>query len=280
MAYMSFEEQIASHLEFLKSEGLDVDQLKIDGGFIRCQRELCYKTTQTVLKNGLIGLMTWCRCTRGETKTHKTYGSNENQTELFWRLSDPIGESDYLNSKSVGCYGIRFRSNTFGLVAVIPMYDLSGQLKSYQLLNPDNTKRFPKNARINGLLHMLRPFVNGQPYGLAESYVTAATCYELTGISTATVFSASNLLVTAKGLKNRFPLSHQIIFADNDRHLKENKGIQAAQEVKKEMKEACTLAIPDFSGYPAARQYTDWNDLLREKGYEQAKKMITDAIER
>lgn len=280
MAYMTFEEQIVSHLEFLKREGFDIDHLKIDEGFIRCPDELCYKTTRTVLRNGLLGLMTWCRCKKGERKTHKTYGSHENQAEQFWRQSDPIGESDYLNSKSVGSYGIRFRNNSFGRVAVIPMYDYLGQLRSYQLLNPDGTKRFPKNTRVKGLIHTLKPFVNGNPYGLAESYVTAATCYELTGIPTATVFSTSNLLPAANLLKSSFPSSPLIIFADNDRHLKENKGIQAAREVLKERKESCTLAIPDFSGYPTVRQYTDWNDLLREKGYERTKEMIAKAIMR
>jgi hypothetical protein len=70
MSYMTMKEQIRSHLNFLVSNGLDISELKINSGFIRCRSvgqddgrgELSYKTTQSVLNNGMIGLATWCRC--------------------------------------------------------------------------------------------------------------------------------------------------------------------------------------------------------------------------
>ena len=236
MTYMTINEQIKSHIEFLKSNDLEVDELKINAGFIRCmfrgkignRGELCYKTTQSQLNNGMLGLATWCRCQGGVINTFKTYGlpltknpevnnmfsqniegyeqtdvGSRRKSGLFWEYSERVGESDYLRRKGVGYYGIRFRTNEYGKVAVIPLRDIDGNLCSYQLLNSDGTKRVPKNVKIGGLFHALQTFTNGQPIGLAESYVVAATCYELAGISSVTAISSSNLERVALLLRSK-----------------------------------------------------------------------------
>ena len=308
MSYMKMKEQIRSHLNFLVSNGLEVNELKINSGFIRCRSvgqddgrgELSYKTTQSLLNNGMIGLATWSRCQGGVVKTHKTYGSPENadtngmspdgqieepgdlessrKSELFWEYSDHIGESDYLRRKGVGYYGIRFRNNAYGRVAVIPLRDADGKLWSYQLLNADGTKRVPKKVRVSGLFHVLQPFANGQPIGLAESYVVAATCYETMGLPAVTAMSSSNLERVAMILRNEYPNSRIIILADNDRHLEQNKGVEAACAARDRLGANCTVAIPDFEGFPTASDYSDWNDLLREKGHQTVKNILTGVI--
>lgn len=306
MSYMTINEQIRSHLTFLVSNGLDVNELKINSGFIRCRSkgqadgrgELSYKTTRSILNNGMIGLATWCRCQGGIIQTHKTYGQPENaeakggvpldeqrveqrdiesarKAELFWEYSDHIGESDYLRRKGVGYYGIRFRNNAYGHVAVIPLRDADDKLWSYQLLNADGTKRVPKDIKVSGLFHILQPFVNGQPIGLAESYVVAATCYETIGLPAVTAISSNNLERVAIVLRNKYPNSRIIILADNDRHLEENKGLKIACSVKEKLWTNCTVAIPDFEGFPVTSDYSDWNDLVRENGHHAVRDILT-----
>ena len=107
----------------------------------------------------------------------------------------------------------------YGDVAVVPMKDASGHLWNYQLLNPDGSKRQPKDARTKDLFHMIGKSTDGQPIGVAESYVTSASCYELTGVPTACAFSCENLKHIVMILKQKYPKSRVIIFADNDRHL-------------------------------------------------------------
>lgn len=308
MSYMSMKEQIRSHLDFLVSNGLEASELKINSGFIRCRSigeddgrgELSYKTTKSILNNGMIGLATWCRCKGGVIKTHRTYGLPESEdargiqqdaqideqgdaasarnSELFWEYSDRTGESDYLRRKGVGYYGIRFRNNTYGRVAVIPLRDANGRLWSYQLLNTDGTKRVPKNIKVSGLFHVLQPFINGQPIGLAESYVVAATCYETMGLPAVTAISSSNLERVAMILRDKYPNSRIIILADNDRHLEQNKGVLAACAAREKLGTNCTVAIPDFEGGPATSDYSDWNDLVREKGHQVVRNMLTGII--
>jgi putative DNA primase/helicase len=197
---------------------------------------------------------------------------------LFWEYSDRTGESDYLRRKWVGYYGIRFRHNDYGRVAVIPLRDVDGKLWSYQLLNADGTKRVPKNVRVSGLFHILQPFVNGQSISLAESYVVAATCYETMGLPAVTAISSSNLERVAMILRNKYPNSRIIILADNDRHLEQNKGVQAACAARDRLGANCAVAIPDFEGFPATNDYSDWNDLVREKGNQAVRNILTGII--
>jgi hypothetical protein len=300
MSYMNMEEQIRSHLMFLEKEQIAVEDLLIDQGFIRCnfigesigRGELCYQTKKTQLRNGLIGLATWLRKEGGEIKTHKTYGlpiaaslpctnfeeikNNEGleKAKLFWNMSDQIGEAEYLLKKGVGYYGIRFRQTEYGKVAVIPLEDVSGNLYSYQLINADGSKRFAKDVGISGLMHMLHRPINGFPIGLAESYITAASCFEVTGVAMVTSFSCENLKLVGKELRKRFPQSSIIIFGDDDRHLKENKGKQGSYATKIEIGNCCKIVTPNFEGYPATREFSDWNDYIRENGVKTTREEI------
>ncbi|HET6245238.1 MAG TPA: toprim domain-containing protein [Bacteroidia bacterium] len=301
---MTIEEQIVSHVMFLKKEQIAMDDLLIDQGFIRChivgesigRGELCYQTKKTLLRNGLIGLATWLRTKGGEIKTHKTYGlpnttslpgidlekiKNREASEkakIFWNMSDQIGEAEYLLKKGVGYYGIRFRQTEHGKVAVIPMGDVNGKLYSYQLINADGSKRFAKDVGILGLMHMLHRPINGFAIGLAESYVTAASCFEVTGITMVTSFSSENLKLVGKELRNTFPQSPLIIFGDNDRHLKENKGKQAAYAAQVELGNCCQIVTPDFEGYQLSREFSDWNDYVRENGIKTTREAIQKTL--
>ena len=114
------------------------------------------------------------------------------------------------------------------------MFDEYGKLWSYQLLNPDGTKRHPKECRTDGLFRWHANLQNGERIGIAESYVTAATCMELSGVPTVCAFTSENLVAVAQSIRLLFPKSHIILFVDNDRHLEKtgnaNKGILKAHQ--------------------------------------------------
>jgi phage/plasmid primase-like uncharacterized protein len=294
MAYMTMEEQIASHLVFLKEQNFAIDELRVNNGFVRCNQirqdvgrgDFCYQTKTTNLNSGLIGLATWARGVGGQVKTHKTYGppnsqicnpmtrsrgsdrvtSGAEKAIAFWEMSDHTGEAEYLLRKGVGYYGIRFRRTEYGKIAVIPLRDISGDLLSYQLINSDGSKRFGKDVETKGLFHILHQPIEGRPIGLTESYVTAASCFEITGLAMVTAFSSDNLKIVGMALRKRFPSNPIIVFGDNDRHLEENKGKQAAYAVLNELGTECQVAIPEFTGYPTLREFSDWNDYVRENG--------------
>lgn len=172
----------------------------------------------------------------------------------------------------------------YGDVAVIPMIDSLGRLWNYQLLNPDGTKRQPKGARTEGLLHMVGNPVNGQLVGIAESYVTSASCFELTGIPTACAFSCQNLKNIAIIFKQRYLKSKLVIFADNDRHLEErgaaNQGFIKGQEAIYAIEGDGFLVTPDFGNSEACKGLSDWNDLIQLKGFEYAKAQVLEQLKK
>lgn len=328
MTKLTYDEQILDHLKHLKTNGIEITELLVNSGWVRCSRsekagvdhrkgDCTYSTSTHKFDNGLCGMMTNYRI-GSEKGTHKTYGewgTNANkEQELpkkksicsgavggidnvqanhervarstfgFWINSFTSGTSDYLTRKQVGSYGLRFRSTPqYGNVAVVPMRDSDGKLWSYQILNGDGSKRMVTGGRTVGLYHLLRPpeiSVSYTPgvFGLAEGYATAATCLELTGIPVACAFSSENLVAVAKVLLELFSSANLIVFADNDRHLLTNVGLDHAREAQQLSPSQVIIAIPEFGDIPPTKDATDWNDLVRLIGRDAAKDQVMSRI--
>lgn len=309
MTYKTYIEQVQEHIKALNDSGLHVSDLKLDTSqWIRCRShedthgrgEYSYISNTDKLSNGLLGIRTSFRGQNGVGNI-KTYGlppsgdenvsfmvhsmTNEAPKEEweaaarraygFWNHSNLQGKSDYLERKGVGSHGIRFRSSEeYGNVAVVPMFDEHGKLWSYQLLNSNGTKRHPKGCRTEGLFHRLDNLKNGDRIGIAESYVTAATCMELSGIQTVCAFTSENLVAVSQAIRLLFPASPIILFADNDRHLEktrnQNVGTLKARQARDIIKRNFTLAAPEFDEIEPSKEASDWNDLVRLKNKETA----------
>jgi hypothetical protein len=311
--HLTFAEQVQSHLNFLNQCGLNPKTLQIDLGIVRClaigeeqgRGSCAYQTIKNIMKKpGMVGLVTWCRGPNGVETNHKTYGldgivnpdnektfpvrlsstdfkTNEtipNKAQYLWDQSKMSGFSDYLERKGVGSYRIRFMENEYGRVAVIPAINKDGTIQTLQFLNPDGNKRFLKGSKCDGLFHLLTQPDNGNLIGVAESYVTAATCYELTGIDMVCAFHSGNLLPALKSLVEIYPESRFIIFADNDRHLEArglpNQGTLKALQARKSLNSLICCIEPEFVDCSASKEASDWNDLVRIKGCDFAKEQI------
>jgi len=303
---MSFEQQMIKHLQFLRQIGIDVENLKINPQeFVRSRTtgelgrgEYAYKTVSRVLRNGMIGLLSWCRSANGTVTTYKTYGWPCNPAEIerfflntefqilcqsmieknihldadlkrikkFWNLSSRDGRSDYLERKGVGSYRIRFRDNRYGRVAVVPIANVRDKLCGYQILNSNGSKVFAKGMQLKGAFHRLTKLTDDSTIGIAESYATAATCLELVNMPMVTAFTSSNIEHVVIALQKRYPKSSVVIFADNDVHLTENRGMINALKALEYSKCGGLILTPQFQSYSRSREHSDWNDLVRERG--------------
>ena len=310
----TYSNQVHEHLAFLQSHGFDVNHLEF-GKSIRCHSfdhiegrgNLSYRSMQNEMSKGYVGIITNCRDLTGARHEYKTYGLGSNGTATspisapivqsakinqereheesarraygFWQRSSTQGISDYLIRKQVSSYGLRFRnSEKYGQVAVVPMRDENNWFWSYQLLNPDGTKRMPEGARTRGLFHILKDPIDGETIGIAEGYATAATCLELSDISVVCCFSSSNMQDVVCVFRKKYPKSRIILFADNDRHLESkglpNEGILRAQETVSLLKRDVLIKVPDFGDIEPSKNASDWNDLMLLHGKEYAKKQI------
>lgn len=320
MGYMTFEQQQVKHLQFLQEADFEVANLIIDSSeFIRCRitgeigrGECAYKTVSRTLNNGMQGLMTWRRSNGGEVSTYKTYGSSSNRADkkkgafgtssqityqqttssnihinnglekiqAFWNLSSKYGMSDYLRRKGVGSYRIRFRDNQYGKVAIVPIKNVKEKLCGYQMLNANGDKVFAKGMQLNGAFHRLNMFSEDSPIGIAESYVTAATCLEITRMPMVTAFTSNNLEHVVTALQERYSERPLVIFADNDTHLKENKGVISAIKALECAKSGGIIITPKFRYGLEGPSYSDWNDLVRAHGRLCAIEQIIEGLDR
>ena len=303
MAYKTYAEQVEEHLFFLHEQGLPVEALEF-GRWVRistkavlgCEekgRRFEYRTDMKTLNNGLCGFVTTVHAPGGQC-SFRTYGLFDKVTEAasrptivldipttheeaarkaygFWAHCSLTGRSPYLEAKGVCGHGLRFRhSDKYGDVAVVPMKDEYGKLWSYQLLNPDGSKIMAKEGRTVGLFHLLGTPTGNLPVGVAEGYATAATCHELFGIPIFCTFSADNIVHMVKSLLTFSPATPIFIFADNDRHLSTNKGVSKANEAAALNSSRIRVVIPDFGDIPPSKTASDWNDLVRLRGEDEA----------
>lgn len=319
MPLKTFSQQIAEHLEFLRSAGLQIEELTINPVRpLRCRAigdpagrgEYAYSSKKNLMQNGLVGLSTWCRGPGGD-QTFRTYGTDgENvscssctadkiedpsiwqppprnkgsgeKARYLWEQAKESGRSPYLARKGVGAHGLRYLHNQYGCVACVPCRDAGDTIQALQFLNKSGDKRFLGGSSCAGLFHKLAEPVNGEPIAICESYSTAATVQELSGLPTICAFSSGNLPDVAQTLLNLFPASHLYLFADNDRHLevegKPNQGRLKALQAQKLNETRVSIAMPDFGDCEPSKEASDWNDLARIRGVEVAKEQIRNCL--
>lgn len=292
------------HLAYLHNLCFEVNDLKLNQ-WIKCHKQgetgaprNAYRCGEKLMNDGAVGLGTVVRIgsewlppylTRPEPEQNQSFfglSSSLNHENLlfdkskeqiqtmaelsyihnFWNRSMPKGTSEYLDTKKVGSYGIRFKqSSEFGRAAVVPIKDLLGNLKGLQLLNGNGRpKQMLKGSRVIGNCHLIGKV---DPIGIliiCEGYATGAFLYELIAIPVCIAFCSVNLVSLANALRKKYPDISIIVAGDNDRHLVRNEGVQSAQEAV--IVAGGKLMIPDFGAISPAKDVTDWLDLGRLLG--------------
>jgi len=208
---------------------------------------------------------------------------DEARTPLPWspelRPGKDIMPEDYsyLDRKKVEVYGVR--EETDGKI-LVPARDIDGQLWSVQTINHDGTKRFQKNARKVGLMHVVDPKgrigekpVKSQVLGkgtiiIAEGYATAASVFEATKQPTVAAFDAGNLKPVAEAIRAKYPDAKIVIAADNDHKLEAkpigNVGVQKATEAARVV--GGVAVVPELTPEQKEKGLSDWNDLTNNIG--------------
>lgn len=192
------------------------------------------------------------------------------QATRTWLASNPTGESDYLVTKGVQPYGVRFTES--GAI-VIPVMDNSANVFGLQFILPSDHPRYKKTKRnkefwppgmaMKGNYHL----IGGSPHRIlliAEGYATAATLHQATGHPVAVAFNANNLLPVAENLKKRYRGIKILVCGDDDYLTDGNPGQKNA--------EAAALAVsgkwllPQFTVDRDGKKLTDFNDLQQLEG--------------
>lgn len=137
-----------------------------------------------------------------------------------WSKYTEEGESDYLASKMVRGFGLRY---TAANAAVVPLLDVTGKIHGLQFLRSraqaDAAKRPAKEYWPAGLIKQGHFHLFGAPQWIllvVEGYATGASLHMATGYPVAVAFDAGNLPVVAAALRKRYRNVRILVCADDD----------------------------------------------------------------
>ena len=182
------------------------------------------------------------------------------QAVATWNGADRADPAHpYLIRKRLQPIGIR----QHGSELLVPMLDSDWRLWNLQRIRPDGFKLFGKGARTKGLCwHHGLADRTGQPgtgpIVIAEGFATAAAIHRATGQAVVAAMSARNFGTVATALRKACRDRQFIIAADDDCHLPENIGLEAARKAAESI--GALLAVPHCVASPT-RSAADFADL-------------------
>ncbi len=181
----------------------------------------------------------------------------------LWR---DAGKADpahgYLARKRLPAFGIR----QHGHALLVPMVDCGFRLWNVQRIYPDGRKLFLSGGRTDGLFWSHGAFVqDGRPSAgplvIGEGFATMAAVHHATGHGVVAALSARNLETVARAMRKLFPNRALIVAADDDRHLSENIGLEAAQRAAESIGALLATPLPLGPETRSADSGTDFADI-------------------
>jgi putative DNA primase/helicase len=191
------------------------------------------------------------------------------------------GESPYLTDKGLQGQTVTLigQTATYGGVEfpvgalLLPLMDVSGQLRGAQLIHSLGEKRLLPHSLLAGAFIAVNEPGEEPPEQviITEGYATALTVARLTeGVIVAAV-AASNLIHVAQQLRQKWPEARLIVAGDNDfDDGKENTGKLWAEKAAK--------AVDGWVTLPPTRHKADWDDFRQDQGLERAKEAFREEM--
>lgn len=197
-----------------------------------------------------------------------------------WTTLSAAGNSDYLNKKSIGAYGVRYGVVNNNPYIAIPVNGIDGILRGLQKIfdhnipNQNRNKTFTTGTEKQGGHYLVGEVLPFNPLCFAEGYATAISIYESTGYPVVVCFDAGNIKLVVAAYREKYPTQQFIICADSDqwKDATKNPGLEKATDAAKEF--YCYVAKPDFIDLDISSKPTDFNDLQLLAGKEAVLKQV------
>ncbi len=176
--------------------------------------------------------------------------------QKIWDSSKPVQFHNYLKTKKVLPHGIR-ENNDF---LIIPLFDSTGKIWSYQRIDSVGNKRFLKGGKISGNFYKIGKITN-KVY-IAEGFATGASLHQELKTPVIIAFNCQNLKSVALAVRAKYPDVEIVIAADNDVKTAGNPGLSCGREAAKGVDGSVIYPVfldENFEG-------NDFNDLYRQGG--------------
>ena len=194
----------------------------------------------------------------------------------FMNAIDASSDHPYLRKKQVA--GDTLRVDRSGNL-IVPMTNEKGFIENIQTIAPDGTKRYLKDGRKAGLMHII-PGKKDTPLIIAEGYATAKSIHAATGFTSVVAFDGGNLPVIAEAMRQQNP-DRQILIAADDDHkqfekLGYNPGLKAAERAAD--RSQAQILKPIFTNEEKMQGLTDHNDLHVARGFDVFRRELREQL--
>ncbi|WP_404424234.1 zincin-like metallopeptidase domain-containing protein [Thalassospira australica] len=194
----------------------------------------------------------------------------------FMNAIEATSDHPYLRKKQVS--GETLRVDRSGNL-IVPMTNEKGFIENIQTITPDGTKRYLKDGRKAGLMHII-PGKKDTPLIIAEGYATAKSLHAATGFTTVVAFDGGNLPVIAETMRNQNPDRPIVIAADDDPLKVEKVGHNPGLEAAKRAAERSNAQIlkPSLTADEQLQGLTDHNDVHVARGFDLFRREIRQQL--
>ena len=187
----------------------------------------------------------------------------------------------YLEKKNILPFGNMRYCKTRNALA-IPLYDVKGAFRSVQWIYGDGTKRFEYETSTKGSFFPLgfkelkNDKDNKLPILIGEGVATMITVFTTLECKYPCVaaMNCGNLYNVAQELKEYYPKRKIIFLADNDSKVKNNPGLNKANEANEKLK----LGGVIYPKFQENQNGSDWNDYAALFGNDETKKILEKQI--
>ena len=168
----------------------------------------------------------------------------------------------YLQLKGIQPYGLRVDAESRLIVPVA----IDGAISSLQFIDANGGKLFLPGGKVRGGSFTIGALRDAETLLLCEGFATGASLHEATGSPTVCAFSAGNLTLVAKQLRQQVPTATIILCGDHDQS---GTGQRAAREAADAVS-GLVVALPEEQGQ-------DFNDVHVRRGLDAVNKAIEAA---
>jgi phage/plasmid primase-like uncharacterized protein len=202
---------------------------------------------------------------REEAEKAKKKRQNEVAVDVVNRFKSygKVNNDQYLRSKKIQNLGLRGNKEA----AVVPIFNIQGELRSLQYISPTGDKRFVSAGEVRGNLFLIGADFNSldkiDTLILVEGYATGASVWEATKIPVACVFSANFGYEAVKNIRTKTDCKIILAFDNDKTGVGENKAKEIASAFYN-----CLVRVPSIIG--------DYNDLHNKEGLEKVALELLD----
>ena len=182
--------------------------------------------------------------------------------DLWCAAGRPDPAHGYLARKRLPPFGIRQHRNAL----LVPMFDCDFRLRNVQRIYPNGRKLFLSGGRTDGLFWPHGVFScdggpSAGPLVTGEGFATMAAVHHATGHGVVAAMSARNLETVARTMRKLFPSRTLIVAADDDGHLSENIGLNAARKAAASVGALVATPLPFAPEMHSAETEADFADI-------------------